>query len=134
MNQPAPNDQPDTNPNEDPPRHGTTVTYLGRVAGKNRTLLMQEREASAVVRKTIRETVEHVLPRAIEQAGVGTPSILTLARLADLLGVKPRTVTETFIRQGLPYVRLSKGRAPVFVHDDVIAWLRERGAVERPGE
>ena len=51
--------------------------------------------------------------------------ILTATRLADLLGVTARTVTERYVKRGLPHVRLATNGPPLLILEDVIAWLRE---------
>ena len=58
----------------------------------------------------------------------GSPTrgaILTAHRLADLLGVTARTVTERTVKRGLPHVRLAWNGPPLFLLEDVIAWLRK---------
>ena len=51
--------------------------------------------------------------------------ILTVHRVADLLGVSARTVTERYVKRGLPCVRLAVNGPPLFLLEDVVAWLRQ---------
>jgi hypothetical protein len=117
-----------------PPQRRTdpVVTYLGHAAlshaaGKERTLLVQQSEARAAIRKSVREALRDVLPEVLALTHREEPSILTVARLADLLGVTPRTVTERYVKDGMPCCRPGgKRQPPVFILEDVIAWLRSR--------
>ena len=53
--------------------------------------------------------------------------VLTLARVADLLGVTERTVTETYVaKMGLPDHRAHKTASPWFLMDEVVAWVGQQ--------
>ena len=96
------------------------------------TMLLLQGEAA---RREIRQSVDEAVRRAMAEHG-GTArqlyelladqrAILTARRLADLLGVSARTVTERYVKRGLPHVRLATNGPPLFLLEDVIAWLRE---------
>ena len=61
--------------------------------------------------------------RALDALGVQL-GVLTLARTADLLGVSERTVTETYVaRMGLPAHRTGRTSSPLFLLDELKAWV-----------
>ncbi len=98
------------------------MTVLGKV-GKGQTVLLDKTQSERVIRKAIERTLPLVVERLMERAA----PIMTAAQLADMLGVTARTVTERYVRDGMPCVRLSgKRQPPVFVLEDVVAWLREQ--------
>lgn len=94
-------------------------------------LLLQSDAARREIGQAAREAVE----RAMNEHGADVRKlyalladqrgILTLARTADLLGVTERTVTERYVKRGMPCVRLASNGSPLFLLDDVVAWLRE---------
>ena len=95
------------------------------------TLLLQSDAARREIGQAAREAIE----RAMDEHGedvrklyallADQRGILTLARTADLLGVTERTVTERYVKRGMPCVRLSAKGSPLFLLEDVVNWLRE---------
>ena len=108
-------------------RKDVKLTLLGRVQDKSRTVLLGENESERAIRKGVDDAIERTLPRVLDRMTKQATPILTLARLAEMLGVKPRTVTEGYVKAGMPCCRPGgKRQPPVFVLEDVIAWLREQ--------
>lgn len=103
------------------------------------TLLIANDAARREIGKATREAVERAMAehgadvRRLYDALVEQRGVLTLARCADLLGVRPRTVTERYVAElGLPCVRLASNQPPLFILADVVAWLRSRGGEGGP--
>ena len=66
----------------------------------------------------VRDALRDVLPEILARAHREEPSILTVARLADMLGVTPRTVTERYVKEGMPCYRPGgKRQPPVFIFE-----------------
>lgn len=93
-------------------------------------LLMQdsaERELARIAREALDtalaercDPLGRVLDALQTQRGV-----LTLDRVADLLGVSRRTVTEVYVAKlGLPVHRTGRTSPPLFLLDEVVAWVR----------
>lgn len=106
----------------------------------NHSILIQGDDARREIAREAREALE----AAVHEQGGKDPlgrvlealepqlGVLTLARVADLLGVTERTVTETYVaKTGLPVHRLHKTASPWFLMDEVVAWVRQQngGAV-----
>lgn len=101
------------------------------------TLLIQGADA----RREIAHAAAEALEAAVRDAGGKDPlgrvldaitcqlGVLTLARVADLLGVTERTVTETYVaKEGLPAHRLHKTASPWFLLDEVVEWVRAKNS------
>ena len=95
------------------------------------TLLLQSEAAQREIGRAAREAVTAALDehggevRRLYALLSDQRGILTVHRLADLLGVSARTVTERYVKRGLPCVRLAANGPPLFLLDDVVVWLRQ---------
>lgn len=95
------------------------------------TLLLQSEAAEREISRAAREAVHTAMQehgadvRRLYALLADQRGILTVQRLADLLGVTERTVTERYVKRGLPCVRLAANGPPLFLLEDVVAWLRE---------
>lgn len=97
-------------------------------------LLLDEDAALAALSAASREALRAALAahgdpveRVFEACRLGA-EVLTLDRVADLLGVAPRTVTETYVaRMGLPAHRTGPTSPPWFLHSEVAAWVGALG-------
>ena len=95
------------------------------------TLLLQGEAARREIRRAVDEAVRHamaehgVTARQVYELLADQRAILTAPRLADLLGVSSRTVTERYVKRGLPHARLVTNGPSLFILDDVTAWLRK---------
>lgn len=86
-----------------------------------------QRELSRIAREAMAAAIaEHGDPlgRMLDALG-GQTGVLTLDRAADMLGVAPRTVTDTYVAKlGLPAHRTGRTSPPLFVLGEVEAWVR----------
>jgi hypothetical protein len=95
------------------------------------TLLLQSDAAQREIGRAAREAVHTAMKehgadvRRLYELLADQRGILTVHRLADLLGVTERTVTERYVKRGLPCVRLAVNGPPLFLLEDVVAWLRQ---------
>ncbi len=95
------------------------------------TLLLQSEAAERELSRTARSAIERAMAehgsdvRKLYALLADQRGILTARRLADLLGVTDRTVTERYVKRGLPCVRLAANGPPLFLMEDVVAWLRQ---------
>ena len=77
------------------------------------TLLLQGEAAHREIRRAVDEAVRQAMAehggaaRRVYELFADQRAILTAPRLADLLGVTARTVTERYVKRGLPHVRLA---------------------------
>ena len=94
------------------------------------TLLLQSDAAQREISKAAREAIARAMNehggevRKLYELLADQRGILTAPRLADLLGVGTRQVTQRYVKRGLPRVRLAANGPPLFLLEDVIAWLR----------
>ena len=94
------------------------------------TLLLQSDAAQREISKAAREAIARAMNehggevRKLYELLADQRGILTAPRLADLLGVGTRQVTQRYVKRGLPCVRLAANGPPLFLLEDVIAWLR----------
>lgn len=112
-----------------PPRRREEVklTVLGKVQSKSQTVLLSASASERVIGRAVGEAVERVVPRVLERLPERVAPVVTLGQVAAMLGVTPRTVTERYVKAGLPCCRPGgKRQPPVFVLEDVVGWLRER--------
>ena len=108
-------------------REDVKLTVLGRVESKSETVLLDKTQSERVIRKAVSDAIERALPLLMKRLLERAAPIVTAAQLAHMLGVSARTITERYVRDGMPCVRLSgKRQPPVFVLEDVVVWLRER--------
>ena len=95
------------------------------------TLLLQSEAAERELSRAARTAIERAMAehgsdvRKLYALLADQRGILTARRLADLLGVTDRTVTERYVKRGLPCVRLAANGPPLFLMEDVVAWLRQ---------
>lgn len=108
-----------------------TGPVLSPPAMTDTTLLLQGEATHREIRRAVNEAVRQAMvehggaARQVYELLADQRAILTAHRLADLLGVTARTVTERYVKRGLPHVRLATNGPPLFILKDVIAWLRE---------
>lgn len=95
------------------------------------TLLLQSEAAQREIGRAAREAVMAVLDehggevRRLYTLLSDQRGVLTVHRLADLLGVSARTVTERYVKRGLPCAQLAVNGPPLFLMDVVVARLRQ---------
>ena len=90
-----------------------------------------ERELARIVRESIAAAIDEYgdpLGRVLDALQM-QQGVLTLDRAADLLGVSRRTITENYVpKLGLPAHRTGRTSPPLFLLDEVAAWVRALSA------
>ena len=107
------------------------LTHYSTETMNDATLLLQSEAAQREIGRATREAVARAMSehgadvRRLYALLADQRGILTAHRVADLLGVSVRTVTERYVKRGLPCVRLATNGPPLFLLEDVVVWLRQ---------